>query len=136
MFPNKHIPAPLAVHAHDWDADPLFRGAYANWPPSFRAERHTNLHADVARRLWFAGEAGSKLYFGVCCCACGDVSGRVTDVGLLCVGYLHGAYFEGRDVALKVARCVSVSHERCEGFEHVKVVRNSRPYDIDYSVEL
>ena len=49
-------------------------------------------------------------------------------------GYLQGAYFEGRHIATKVARCVQGAREDCVGFEHVKNVKNSRPYDIDYEV--
>ncbi|KAI0341230.1 amine oxidase [Trametopsis cervina] len=114
MYPNVTIPTPTDFHFKAWDEDALFRGSYANWPPSFLEEKHANLRADVQKRVWFAGEAGSKLYFG----------------------YLHGAYFEGRDVALKVAGCVKGSYARCEGFKHVKKVKNSRPYDIDYEVSL
>lgn len=65
MYPNTTIPDPTAFYFKDWDADPLFRGSYANWPASFLEERHANLRADVGSgRVWFAGEAGSKLYFG------------------------------------------------------------------------
>lgn len=64
MYPNVTIPTPTDFYFKSWDEDPLFRGSYANWPPSFVEEKHVNLRADVDRRLWFAGEAGSKLYFG------------------------------------------------------------------------
>ncbi|KAI0087580.1 amine oxidase [Irpex rosettiformis] len=114
MYPNITIPAPTDFHFKSWDEDPLFRGSYANWPPSFLEEKHANLRADVKRRVWFAGEAGSKLYFG----------------------YLQGAYFEGRHVAMKVTSCVQGSREACVGFEHVKNVKNTRPYDIDYEVSV
>ncbi|KAI0698247.1 amine oxidase [Cytidiella melzeri] len=114
MYPNVTIPSPTDFYFKSWDEDPLFRGSYANWPPSFVEEKHANLRADVQRRVWFAGEAGSKLYFG----------------------YLQGAYFEGRHVALKVAHCVHAPSTECIGFEHIKKVKNSRPYDIDYEVRL
>ena len=64
MFPNTTVPEPLAFHFHPWATDPLFRGSYANWPPSFLPEHHVNLRADLAGRVWFAGEATSRLYFG------------------------------------------------------------------------
>jgi polyamine oxidase len=64
MYPTVTIPAPTDFYFKSWDEDPLFRGSYANWPPSFLEEKHTNLRADVRQRVWFAGEAGSKLYFG------------------------------------------------------------------------
>ena len=62
MFPNTSLPAPLAFHFHPWSTDPLFRGSYANWPPSFLPEHHANLRAPVGR-VWFAGEATSIKYF-------------------------------------------------------------------------
>ncbi len=58
------IPEPTAMHFHSWNDDPLFRGSYANWPPAFLAEHHANLRADLQGRVWFAGEATSKLFFG------------------------------------------------------------------------
>ena len=65
MYPSlPSIPAPTAFHFKDWDSDPLFRGSYSNWPPSFFSEHHENLRATVSRRLWFAGEATSQKYFG------------------------------------------------------------------------
>ena len=65
MFPNTTIPEPLDFHYKLWSADPLFRGSYATWPPSFLPEHHVNLRADVAGRVWFAGEATSKYHFGM-----------------------------------------------------------------------
>ncbi len=64
MFPNVTVPEPIAFHFPRWHSDPLFRGSYSNWPPSFRSEHHQNLKAAVQGRLWFAGEATSSKYFG------------------------------------------------------------------------
>ncbi|THG97202.1 hypothetical protein EW026_g4751 [Hermanssonia centrifuga] len=100
------IPEPTAMHFHSWNDDPLFRGSYANWPPAFLAEHHANLRADLQGRVWFAGEATSKLYFG----------------------YLQGAYFEGQDIGMNVAECIQAGG--CLGLEHVELVKNARPYDI------
>jgi polyamine oxidase len=47
-------------------------------------ERHENLRANI-ERLWFAGEANSAEYFG----------------------FLHGAWFEGREVGLRVAEALN-----------------------------
>ena len=66
MFPNTTIPDPVAFHFPRWASDPLFRGSYSNWPPSFFSEHHQNLQATVSSRLWFAGEATSQKYFGAC----------------------------------------------------------------------
>ncbi|KAG2741010.1 amine oxidase, partial [Suillus brevipes Sb2] len=35
MYPNTTVPDPVAFHFKRWHADPLFRGSYSNWPPSF-----------------------------------------------------------------------------------------------------
>lgn len=42
-------------------------------------------------------------------------------------GYLQGAYFEGRDIAGAVAKCIR--RGGCHGLEHVDKVRNSQPYN-------
>ncbi|KAI0789320.1 amine oxidase [Abortiporus biennis] len=104
MFPNITIPEPLDFYFHRWHADPLFRGSYSNWPASFLSEHQANLRANVDERLWFAGEATSRKHFG----------------------FLHGAYFEGRDIALAVADCIKGGG--CVGLEHVERIRNARPY--------
>jgi polyamine oxidase len=64
MFPHKTIPEPLDFHFPRWFNDPLFRGSYSNWPPSFFQGHHDNLRATVDQRLWFAGEATSQRWFG------------------------------------------------------------------------
>lgn len=64
MFPAIQIPDPLGFYFPRWYTDPLYRGAFSNWPASFYPEHHENLRATVAERLWFAGEATSKKYFG------------------------------------------------------------------------
>ncbi|KAK7676939.1 hypothetical protein QCA50_020057 [Cerrena zonata] len=106
MFPNITVPEPVAFHFPRWHTDPLFRGSYSNWPPSFFSGHHQNLRAPVEERLWFAGEATSKKYFG----------------------FLHGAYFEGQDVALAIAKCIH--GKGCVRPSHVEEVTNARPYDI------
>ena len=64
MHPNVTIPDPIAFHFPRWASDPLFRGSYSNWPASFLSEHQANLRANVDERLWFAGEATSKRWFG------------------------------------------------------------------------
>ncbi|KAG6890524.1 hypothetical protein C0995_007724 [Termitomyces sp. Mi166 len=83
MYPNITIPEPLDFKFHRWFNDPLYRGSYSNWPPSFVKQHHANLRANVGR-LYFAGEATSQDYYG----------------------YLQAAYFEGRDIANIVAKCI------------------------------
>ncbi|KAJ7617861.1 amine oxidase [Roridomyces roridus] len=100
MFPNTTIPSPTAFLFPRWTADPLYRGSYSNWPASFVREHHTNLRANVGKRLWFAGEATSLRYFG----------------------YLHGAYLEGMDIAAHVADCVLSKGDECVGLPFVDSV--------------
>lgn len=80
MFPDKEIPEPKAFMYPRWTQIPWSYGSYSNWPASTTLEMHENLRAN-ADRLWFAGEATSAEYFG----------------------FLHGAYFEGRNTGEEVA---------------------------------
>ncbi|GBE87489.1 hypothetical protein BKA93DRAFT_895621 [Sparassis latifolia] len=104
MFPNVTVPDPLAFYFPRWHSDPLFRGSYSNWPASFFSGHHENLRATVEERLWFAGEATSQKYFG----------------------FLHGAYFEGLDVATTLAECINGGG--CAGLRHVPEITNAYPY--------
>ncbi|KAI0713040.1 amine oxidase [Cerioporus squamosus] len=107
MFPNATISDPLDFYFQRWFSDPLFRGSYSNWPANFLSEHQGNLRANVDERLWFAGEATSKKWFG----------------------YLHGAYTEGEDIGLTLAECIKGGG--CFGLEHVERVRNALPYDVE-----
>ncbi|KAH7921135.1 amine oxidase [Leucogyrophana mollusca] len=106
MFPNVTIPEPLDFYFPRWNSNPLFRGSYSNWPASFVGGHWENLRATVADRLWFAGEATSLKYFG----------------------FLHGAYFEGLDVAQQMAGCIQGSG--CATLQHVQNVMNAQPYPV------
>ncbi|KAI0753776.1 amine oxidase [Fomes fomentarius] len=107
MFPNATIPEQFEFYFQRWHSDPLFRGSYSNWPANFLSEHQNNLRANVDERLWFAGEAMSKKWFG----------------------YLHGAYTEGEDIGLNLAECVKGGG--CVGLEHLERVRNALPYDVE-----
>ncbi|KAK0200983.1 hypothetical protein DFS33DRAFT_1277312 [Desarmillaria ectypa] len=105
MFPDTIIPEPTDFYFPRWNADPLYRGSFSNWPPSFFSEHHENLRANVDR-LYFAGEATSQKYFG----------------------YLHGAYDEGVSVVKAMVTCI-----KGDGYvelQHVKDVKNAFPYQI------
>ncbi|GLB44648.1 putative flavin containing amine oxidoreductase [Lyophyllum shimeji] len=105
MYPNITVPAPLDFKFNRWRSDPLYRGSYSNWPPSFVKQHHDNLRANV-ERLYFAGEATTQKYFG----------------------FLHGAYFEGLDVAKEMIKCIK--HHGCVGLQHYNEVKNAIPYGI------
>ncbi|EPS93815.1 hypothetical protein FOMPIDRAFT_1033564 [Fomitopsis schrenkii] len=106
MFPNVDVPEPTDFYFQRWHSDPLFRGSYSNWPAAFLSEHQGNLRANVDERLWFAGEATSRKYFG----------------------YLHGAYTEGEYIGLELAECIQGGG--CLGLEHIDRVQNARPYDV------
>lgn len=105
MYPNITIPEPTDFLFPRWNSDPLYRGSYSNWPPSFFSQHHDNLRSNVDR-LYFAGEATSQKYFG----------------------FLHGAYFEGLIVATIMAECIK--SDGCVALQHVEEVRNAFPYEI------
>jgi len=104
MYPSEPIPEPTDFYFHHWHSDPLFRGSYSNWPATFSIAQHTNLRANVHERLWFAGEALSKRYFG----------------------FLHGAYYEGQETGLAVAACIK--EDGCLDRDHVDTISNPHPY--------
>ncbi|KAL4967428.1 putative flavin containing polyamine oxidase [Aspergillus stella-maris] len=92
MFPDIQIPEPTAFTYPRWSAEPWAYGSYSNWPAGTTLEMHQNLRANVDR-LWFAGEATSAQYFG----------------------FLHGAWFEGREAGEHVASLLS---GECTGDEN------------------
>ena len=64
MFPNVAIPEPTAFLFPRWLNDPLYRGSFSTWSPSFVPQHLINLRAPVGN-LWFSGEATSERYFGM-----------------------------------------------------------------------
>ncbi|KAI3615598.1 polyamine oxidase [Moniliophthora roreri] len=103
MFPHQTLPHLEEFYLQRWHSDPLYRGSYSNWPPSFYTEHLDNLRANVDN-LWFGGEATSFKYYG----------------------FLHGAYFEGENIASEVAKCIKGGG--CIGLEHTEAVTNGHPY--------
>ncbi len=80
MFPDINIPEPSAFTYPRWTTNPWTYGSYSNWPVGTTLEMHEDLRANVGR-LYFAGEHTSSEYFG----------------------YLHGAWFEGREAGERIA---------------------------------
>jgi polyamine oxidase len=101
MFPNATIPEPTAFMYPRWSTTPWAYGSFSNWPPGFSLEGHQNLRANVGR-LFFAGEATSAEFYG----------------------YLHGAYFEGKNVGGLIAACVGGA---CADMIHYEVLNGSTP---------
>ncbi|KAJ5911550.1 uncharacterized protein N7473_000853 [Penicillium subrubescens] len=117
MFPDQKIPEPTAFLYPRWSTEPWSYGSYSNWPPATTLEMHENLRANTDR-LWFAGEATSPTYFG----------------------FLHGAWFEGRDAGQNIAaimqnRCVNADSEKlreCGSRRHWETLHGTTPL-ADYS---
>ncbi|CAK7566710.1 MAG: polyamine oxidase1, flavin-containing amine oxidoreductase [Sporothrix epigloea] len=80
MFPHIKVPEPTAFMYPRWSLEEWAFGSYSNWPVGMTLEKHQNLRANVGR-LWFAGEGTSAEYFG----------------------FMHGAWFEGQEMAKRVA---------------------------------
>ncbi|KAM4064420.1 flavin containing amine oxidoreductase [Hirsutella rhossiliensis] len=113
MFPDKTIPEPTAFMYPRWTKTPWAFGSYSNWPIGTTLEMHQNLRANVGR-LWFAGEAASAQYFG----------------------FLHGAWFEGREAGAQVAglvqdRCVKLDDgpEQCGPRTHYEELHGTSPLE-------
>ncbi|ORY68510.1 putative flavin-containing polyamine oxidase [Pseudomassariella vexata] len=80
MFPDQDIPEPIDFLYPRWSQKEWSYGSYSNWPVGMTLEKHQNIRANLDR-LWFAGEANSAEYFG----------------------FLHGAWFEAREVGERIA---------------------------------
>ena len=112
MFPDKHVPEPMAFLYPRWTTEPWSFGSYSNWPAGTTLEMHQNLRANTGR-LWFAGEATSAPYFG----------------------FLHGAWFEGKAAGEEIAallqgRCSdSDGVQGCSGRRHYESLHGTTPGD-------
>lgn len=90
MFPDKEIPDPVDFMYPRWSTEEWAYGSYSNWPVGMTLEMHQNLRANVDS-LWFAGEATSAQYYG----------------------FLHGAWWEGRDVGQRIAGLLNEGKGKC-----------------------
>jgi polyamine oxidase len=103
MFGRENVPDPIAFLMPRWSTTPWAYGSYSNWPPGMTLEMHQNLRSNVGR-LWFAGEATSAEYFG----------------------FLHGAWFEGREVGEKIGLCVKEGKgDYCTGQKKYKTLHGT-----------
>ncbi|KAM3542083.1 hypothetical protein ARSEF1564_005039 [Beauveria bassiana] len=103
MYPDTTVPEPTAFMYPRWTKTPWAYGSYSNWPAGTTLEMHQNLRAN-AGRLWFAGEATSAEYYG----------------------FLHGAWFEGREAGYQIA---SVMQDKCvEVYNGTQFCGETRPH--------
>lgn len=84
MFPDIDIPEPIAFMYPRWSLEPWAYGSYSNWPVGTTLENHQNLRANI-ETLYFAGEHTSAEYYG----------------------FLHGAWFEGREAGERIAGLIT-----------------------------
>ena len=80
------VPSPVNFRMSRFSTNPLFYGAWSNWPPGYTKDSHDALRAPVGR-IYFAGEHTSYRYYG----------------------YLHGAYHSGNEVIDALDLCISRS---------------------------
>lgn len=125
MYPNITLPEPVAVHVSSWTSNPLYRGSYANWGPSYTPRHSQNLKATVNNRVWFAGEATSVKYFGVLCV---QIRPKISVDALFASGLLQGAYFEGQNAGYALAACIQGNITSCDAFPRGAVPKTSEPY--------
>ncbi|XP_070567358.1 uncharacterized protein [Ptychodera flava] len=80
---GSNIPDAEEIMLERWSRDPLFFGAYSNWPVEVSAECHRRLQANVGP-LYFGGEATEPLWNG----------------------YVQAGLFTGEREAKKIMRCM------------------------------
>ncbi|CAO3595463.1 unnamed protein product [Absidia cylindrospora] len=91
------IPEPTDFKFPRWHSDPLFRGSYSNWPIGELDQHHENMKAPLHNRVFFAGEAMSKSYYG----------------------YLQGAWIAGEEAAIAVTQCIKNKCPRATYFPEI-----------------
>lgn len=96
--------APVEILVPVWKNNPLFGSSYSNWGLGMSEAHHRNLRKRLGR-LWFAGEAMSRKYFG----------------------FLHGAWMDGLEVGSSVAKCLKTSCEKETGDNSGEEVSGCEP---------
>ncbi|KAK3585129.1 hypothetical protein CHS0354_034260 [Potamilus streckersoni] len=89
MYSGRRIPQPVAYSIPRWYSDPLFRGAYSNWPPGYTLDTFNGLQAPVDK-IYFAGDYGDRHNYG----------------------YIQGSYLSALRVADDIDKCIR-NHSSC-----------------------
>ncbi|KAI9274365.1 hypothetical protein BDA99DRAFT_545476 [Phascolomyces articulosus] len=97
------VPEPTEIFVPRWHSDPLFRGSYSNWPIGELDQHHSNMKAPVNGRLFWAGEAYSKEFYG----------------------FLQGAWYTGAETAEHVLQCIK---SKCPKFEYYPKILKAKTY--------
>ncbi|KAL3882771.1 hypothetical protein ACJMK2_029078 [Sinanodonta woodiana] len=83
MHGGAMISMPVAYAIPRWYSDPLFRGAFSNWPPGYTLDTFNGLQAPVDK-IYFAGDYGDRFNYG----------------------YVHGSYLSALKVAKDIDKCI------------------------------
>ena len=98
---NITVPYPIRYGIGRFSRNPLFEGAYSNWPPGYGKDSHEALKAPV-ERIYFAGEHTSYFYYG----------------------YMHGAYESGIEIAKALDKCIK--NADCQDYAPLYASRGCR----------
>ncbi|KAL3882767.1 hypothetical protein ACJMK2_029075 [Sinanodonta woodiana] len=63
MYSDRTVSEPIAYNIPRWYSNPLFRGAFSNWPPGYTINTFSNLQAPVGK-IFFAGEYSDRFNYG------------------------------------------------------------------------
>ncbi|XP_022079647.1 polyamine oxidase-like [Acanthaster planci] len=95
MYPNAGVPEATHIYVTDWDTNPLFYGAYSNWPVEVSTEGFEQIQSRVGN-VFFAGEHTDPMFNG----------------------YIIGATRSGVREASKILSCMK--GEECPAYEPPK----------------
>ena len=101
VYPSLTIRIPDGYKISRFSKNPLFYGAWSNWPPGFTKDSHDALKAPVGR-IYFAGEHTSMLHYG----------------------FLQGAYYSGTDSVKMLDQCIQQSI--CQRYVPIYAARGCR----------
>ena len=90
VYPTASVPNPVNFKMSRFSNNPLFLGAWSNWPPGYTKDNHDALKAPIDH-IFFAGEHTDFLHYG----------------------FLRGAYYSGREAADQIISCMDHGHH-CE----------------------
>ena len=101
IYPSLSLPSPVGFKISRFSTNPLFYGAWSNWPPGFTKDSHDALKAPVGR-IYFSGEHTSMMSYG----------------------YIQGAYFSGSATVSMLDQCIQRSV--CQKYVPVYAARGCR----------
>ena len=101
LYSGITVPPPDNYKITRFSRDPLFLGAWSNWPPGFTKDSHDALIAPTGR-IYYAGDYANMLHFG----------------------YLQASYFSGNATANAIDSCIHESE--CPAYKPIYASRGCR----------